>query len=64
MGEVVGVNLGVEMSGVGKQGVAGLFLGQFNSRMVSMPDFIVYLGRDIPRDEAGKDIMEVALRAC
>lgn len=37
---------------------AGLFLGQFNSllRKVSMPDFIVYLGRDIPRDEAGKDI--------
>ena len=27
-----------------------------NNRMVSMPDFIVYLGRDIPRDEAGKDI--------
>ena len=25
-------------------------------RMVEMPDFIVYLGRDIPRDEAGKDI--------
>ncbi|HCG3140479.1 TPA: protein tyrosine phosphatase [Corynebacterium striatum] len=25
-------------------------------RMVAMPDFIVYLGRDIPRDEAGKDI--------
>ena len=27
-----------------------------NNRMVSMPDFIVYLGRDIPRDEAGKDV--------
>ncbi|ATZ08816.1 TPA: protein tyrosine phosphatase [Corynebacterium striatum] len=27
-----------------------------NNRMVSMPDFIVYLGREIPRDEAGKDI--------
>lgn len=24
--------------------------------MVSMPDFIVYLGREIPRDEAGKDV--------
>lgn len=25
-------------------------------RTVSMPDFIVYLGRELPRDEAGKDI--------
>ncbi|MDO5033133.1 three-helix bundle dimerization domain-containing protein [Corynebacterium sp.] len=25
-------------------------------RMVTMPDYIVYLGRDIERDEAGKDI--------
>lgn len=25
-------------------------------RLVTIPDYIVYLGRDIPRDEAGKDI--------